>query len=252
MHCLVDRRPGSLRARPYGPWPVHLVGFARGPLVGDDYSRPGLGVGTLTGPMTQTRTWLTLFELAQAVAKTFVGGHVSADRVAATKLTLMLVVPVCGCPDVESVLTRSGRSSLWLGPSTAAAMVRCVTRSDGHITVGRVRVPLDTAREWVYRYTDVAKNSSSDQPYAYPAYDQYQGGADRPHISDGDFLAPVLLNVRLSIRSFYALQKIRGTLESALTNDDLAIPLSEIEDPSRIAAMVTPLYSVLDNPDTKP
>jgi hypothetical protein len=60
------------------------------------------------------------------------------------------------------------------------------------------------------------------------------------------------LNVPVKIRSFYDLQRIRPQLEAGLANDDLGTPLAEIEDPDRIAAMVAPLYAVLDNPQTSP
>jgi hypothetical protein len=62
----------------------------------------------------------------------------------------------------------------------------------------------------------------------------------------------VPLNVRLSIRSFYGLQRIQRVLEQGLANEDLASPLAEVQDPDRIAAMVKPLYAVLDDQATRP
>jgi hypothetical protein len=69
---------------------------------------------------------------------------------------------------------------------------------------------------------------------------------------NADLLAPVLLNVPVKIRSYYGLQRARPELEAGLANDDLGVPLAEIDDPERVAAMVRPLYGVLDNPQRKP
>jgi hypothetical protein len=132
------------------------------------------------------------------------------------------------------------------------------------VQVGGVRVPLDTACAWVSEYTDAEANRSGKHPYAYPAYDTYQGGpgtdgsrgsgapaggVSRVVLSDGDLLAPVLLNVPVKIRSFYGLQRVRGQLEEALAHPDLAVPLVSITDPERVRAMVAPLYTVLDGQD---
>jgi Family of unknown function (DUF6308) len=127
------------------------------------------------------------------------------------------------------------------------------TKAEGDIRVGHVQVPMATATGWVRDYTNAEKNTTGSAPYAYPAYDRYSKVSNDPLLlTDGDFLAPVLLNVRLSIRSFYALQRSREVLEECLANEDLARPLAEIEDPDRIDAMVKPLYAVLDDPATKP
>ena len=57
----------------------------------------------------------------------------------------------------------------------------------------------------------------SERPYAFPAYDCYDGGTAEPdRLTDGDLLAPGLLNVPVKIRSFYGLQRVRGRLEEAL------------------------------------
>jgi len=121
------------------------------------------------------------------------------------------------------------------------------------ISVGQVHVLLATAEDWVRDYANADKNRTSSAPYAYPAYDSYAEDTNDPlRLTDGDLLAPVLLNVRLSIHSFYALQRSRPELHKALANPDLTRPLAETEDPERIAAMVRPLYAVLDEPATKP
>lgn len=59
------------------------------------------------------------------------------------------------------------------------------------VRVGRVEIPLDTAAAWIAEYTDGSVNISSDRPYAFPAYDRYDGGTTEPaRLTDGDLLAP--------------------------------------------------------------
>lgn len=128
-----------------------------------------------------------------------------------------------------------------------------MTRNAGDlICVGSVEIPFGTAVEWIRRYTDEGRNTTDASPYAYPAYDRYDQEGNDPHrLSDGDLLAPALLNVRVKIRTFYDLQSIRPLLENALRHPDLETPLEEL-DPKGIADVVAPLYAVLDDPETKP
>lgn len=120
------------------------------------------------------------------------------------------------------------------------------------VRVGQVEVPLDTATGWVREYTDVQRNKSSAAPYAYPAYDCFDGGTEDPdRLTDADLLAPVLLNVEVKVRSYYGLQRVRSRLEEALSQAELAQPLSEIDE-HRIEDLIGPLYAVLDDPDNKP
>jgi hypothetical protein len=122
----------------------------------------------------------------------------------------------------------------------------------GSVRVGQVEVPLGTATGWVREYTDVQRNKTSVDPYAYPAYDCFDGGTeDSDRLTDADLLAPVLLNVGVKIRSYYGLQRIRGRLEDALRHAELAQPLSEIDE-NRIENLIGPLYAVLDDPADKP
>lgn len=120
------------------------------------------------------------------------------------------------------------------------------------IRVGRVSIPLATAQRWITDYTS-PDNVTGAKPYAYPAFDRYEHERNDPRqLTDADLLAPALLNVPMKIRSFYGLQRIRPQLEAGLANDDLALPLATIDDPDRVAAMVAPLYAVLDDPQTSP
>lgn len=124
--------------------------------------------------------------------------------------------------------------------------------SPQNIRVGKVVVPLKKAQEWISHYTDPGR-TSSPHPYAYPAYDTYESNRNDPRkISDADLLAPGLLNVSLKIRSYYDLRSVIPQLEAGLANNDLELPLAQVEDPDRIAAMVNPLYGVLDDPRLKP
>lgn len=120
------------------------------------------------------------------------------------------------------------------------------------VRIGGVSVPLATAQRWVGEYTSV-QNASAANPYAYPAYDRYERERNDPRrLRDADLLAPGLLNVPVKIRSYYDLQRIRADLEAGLANDDLGVALAEIDDPVRVAAMVKPLYRVLDDPQRRP
>ena len=122
----------------------------------------------------------------------------------------------------------------------------------GNVRVGRFDIPLEMATQWVSRYTDAATNSTSAEPYAYPAYDRYNTGYNEAAVLvDADFLAPALLNVPVSIRSFYGLQFVREKLQVLLSQSELSLPLADLPD-DRIAFLVGRMYSLLDDPHTKP
>ena len=118
---------------------------------------------------------------------------------------------------------------------------------DEVVRVGRVSIPIPKAEEWVRTYTNAARNEVAANPYAFPAYDHYDVEHNEPsRLSDADLLAPVLLNLRMSVRAFYGLQRIRPELEKALAHKDLQVPLYGLDDPADVAAVVGPLYRVLD------
>ncbi|WP_149480506.1 DUF6308 family protein [Mycolicibacterium sp. P1-18] len=117
----------------------------------------------------------------------------------------------------------------------------------GNIRIGGFAIPFSKAKSWVAEYT--SSGTTSDEPFAYPAYDCFEAGRNDPtQLTDADLLAPGLLNVPVKIRSYYDLQAVRDDLESALANEDLASPLVDIDDADRVARMIKPLYSVLDGP----
>lgn len=143
-------------------------------------------------------------------------------------------------------------SSSIVGPGGEPTRLRRVKPLVDAVRIGGVSLPLVSAQQWVSEYTSV-KIVSAANPYAYPAYDRYECERNDPRrLTDADLLAPGLLNVPVKIRSYYDLQRVRHVLEAGLANDDLDLALAEIDDPVRIAAMVKPLYGVLDLPQSKP
>lgn len=115
------------------------------------------------------------------------------------------------------------------------------------VNIGKYVIPLDRACAWISEYTDRDANLTSTSPFAYPAYDEYAAGTNDPDVlTDGDLLAPMLLNVGVKIRSFYGLQAIRDDLTTALAAESLATPLADL-DHTQIATTISPLYAVLDD-----
>ena len=87
---------------------------------------------------------------------------------------------------------------------------------DDLVRVGALMVPLGTATKWITDYFDEDSNLRSTQPYAFPAYEDFDTGSAPETLNDGDLLAPALLNVRPSLAAFYGLQSVRGELEEGL------------------------------------
>jgi hypothetical protein len=126
-----------------------------------------------------------------------------------------------------------------------------VTTLEPHLLrIGGLQVPIGEAQAWVAAYT--TSDLSQETPYAYPAYDLYQGGSGLPDVlDDADLLAPVLLNVAISIRSFYALQTSRPQLQKALSRGELATPLADLRD-DQVDDLIGDLFAVLDTRDALP
>ncbi|SCX56514.1 hypothetical protein SAMN03159343_3436 [Klenkia marina] len=124
-------------------------------------------------------------------------------------------------------------------------------RTATELRVGDKTVDLAKAEVWVSKYTDAEANRRAKAAYAFPAYDKYMADADPDHLVDADLLAPALLNVGLSIRSFYGLQNITDQLEEHLR----AIPVDlclQNAGPDTIRELVGPLYVLLDSPRDRP
>lgn len=114
------------------------------------------------------------------------------------------------------------------------------------VRVGQFPIELATAVDWVRAYTDAESNRTARKPFAYPAYDCFGRDSNHPGtLTDGDLLAPMLLNVGISIRSYYGLQLVRSQLESVLADDELAKDLAKLSDDT-IMATAAGIYKVLD------
>lgn len=111
---------------------------------------------------------------------------------------------------------------------------------------GLPAISMQKAKEWVEEYTDAAVNTAAANPFAFPAYDQYRAGDNVPgELDDADLLAPTLLNVTISIRSYYALQQQRQHLQHGLAVDALASPLADLNDED-IETHIGGLFAILD------
>lgn len=84
--------------------------------------------------------------------------------------------------------------------------------------------------------------SSSPGRYAYPSYDAYDTGAPTDRLSDGDLLASVLLNARVSIAGFESLRAMRDEFEAALRALPAVTLIDATDDHLRaVAALYAPL-----------
>lgn len=120
------------------------------------------------------------------------------------------------------------------------------TSTDTITLGGHPAIPMRKATEWVEEYTNAKVSVVADEPFAFPAYDHYRADDNLPSVlDDGDLLAPILLNVTISIRSYYALQQQRGRLQRALAADELANPLADLSARD-IATHIGGLFAILD------
>jgi hypothetical protein len=85
-----------------------------------------------------------------------------------------------------------------------------VTAGASELRIGGADVDREQARDKAQRYL------SGQGGYGYPAYDAFDAGAGPWRLSDGDLLAPALLNVTVRVPAFYALAGARPRLESWL------------------------------------
>ncbi|MFJ4513051.1 DUF6308 family protein [Streptomyces sp. NPDC088816] len=122
------------------------------------------------------------------------------------------------------------------------------------VRIGAFTVGLNTAEHWVRRFFDesnnraIAASRGKARPYAYPVYDRFQAGSGASELSDGDFLAPALLNAGLSIRAVFNLQVVRSQLEEALAAIPVALTLVEAAAKGTHTQLLVDLFGVLDGP----
>lgn len=105
------------------------------------------------------------------------------------------------------------------------------------LVVGGMRVDRAAARSFARRYLD------PDTGWAYPAYDGYDPARARGPLVDTDFLAPVLLNVRLSIATYRNLLQVQSELQEKL---DRLPNHSLLQATGQDIELVADLYSVID------
>jgi hypothetical protein len=109
------------------------------------------------------------------------------------------------------------------------------------LTIGNRRITVGDAKSWVNKYTSTPSNPK--KPFGYPSYDTYDtGGSDL--LVDGDLLAPVLLNVRLSIAAYTSLQAMAPHLDAQLGQIDTNASIID-DHPLEI---IGHLYEPLDQP----
>lgn len=80
---------------------------------------------------------------------------------------------------------------------------------------------------------------SGQGQYGYPMSDGFDGGGDAWRLTDGDLLAPALLNVPVRLPAFYALQSVRPQLEAWLgqTAPDARLVDASDEDLERLGEL---------------
>jgi hypothetical protein len=110
---------------------------------------------------------------------------------------------------------------------------------DLELRIGGVKLDRPSAWENARAYL------SGDGGYGYPAYDAFDAGSGPWTLSDGDLLAPVLLNVRMQIPAFYALADARERLEGWLRQVPLDMRLIDA-GPGEISVLGE-LFAVLDD-----
>jgi len=69
--------------------------------------------------------------------------------------------------------------------------------------------------------------AAAGAPYAYPFYDRMDTGSGPDELDDGDLLAPVLLNVPVTIVAFRSLQAMRNNLQGGLAHIPTTLTLQD-------------------------
>lgn len=109
----------------------------------------------------------------------------------------------------------------------------------GLIHIGGVGIDRESVRAAAAEYL-----AAQGGRFGYPAFDAYEAGGGPGRLSDGDFLAPCLLNAPVNIKAFYSLVSIRPRLESWLQKVPVDARLDDAGDAG--LALLGELFSVLD------
>jgi hypothetical protein len=103
------------------------------------------------------------------------------------------------------------------------------------------------AQKWVCDYFNRASNETGASPFAYPAYDELSTDSGPSELTDGDLLAPTLLNAAPSIAGFYWLRSVRSELESALSAIPVDLTLQEAVAVGSHTLLLAGVIGVLDD-----
>lgn len=122
-------------------------------------------------------------------------------------------------------------------------------RAAAGLHIGDREVAMEQAETWLRDYT--RDDRTLKRPYSFPAYDRYQPDSDPDRLSDADFLAPMLLNVGMSVRSFYDLRRVADRLERGLAAIERDLTLEAAAE-GKVRESVAELYGVIDERREKP
>ena len=121
------------------------------------------------------------------------------------------------------------------------------------VRLGGRTVEFGRAYAHVQSFFDEAGNralaAAGGKPSAYPAYDRYASGSGPDELTDSDFLAPLLLNARPTIGTFYSLQAARPALEAALSATPRDLTLTDAVREGSHRELLGGLVAVLDRPE---
>ncbi len=119
------------------------------------------------------------------------------------------------------------------------------TTTTSSIRIGGVDIDRDRATSAAAQYL-----AARGHRFGYPAYDGFDSGAGAFRVGDGDFLTPVLLNVPVSVKTFYALSDLREKLDGWLLR---VPPDARLIDagPAELAELGA-LFAVLDGVERRP
>ena len=113
------------------------------------------------------------------------------------------------------------------------------------IRIGGVDIDRSRARSAAVQYL-----AAQGHRFGYPAYDAFDAGSGPFRLGDGDQLTPVLLNVPVSVKTFYSLSDLRPRLDAWLAK---VAPDARLIDagPAELA-LLGELFEVLDGGQRRP
>lgn len=94
------------------------------------------------------------------------------------------------------------------------------------IRIGGRYASVTEAEGWIAEYF-TPENLTRARPYAHPAYDTYDTGSGPSELTDGDLLAPALLNAAPTVRAFYSMQRVQPQVTAALARIPVDLTLGD-------------------------